>query len=73
MPIALEIVSPDRLLLSQPVDMVVMPAAEGEMGVLPGHAPMIVLLQGGTITLHEGSCRPTRACKTSSPSSGWTS
>ena len=35
MPIALEIVSPDRLLLSQPVDMVVMPAAEGEMGVLP--------------------------------------
>ena len=54
MPIALEIVSPDRLLLSQPVDMVVMPAAEGDMGVLPGHAPMIVLLQGGTITLHEG-------------------
>ena len=54
MPIALEIVSPDRLLLSQPVDMVVVPAAEGDMGVLPGHAPMIVLLQGGTITLHEG-------------------
>ena len=50
----LEIVSPDRLLLSQPVDMAVIPAAEGEMGVLPGHAPMIVLLQGGTITLHEG-------------------
>ena len=58
MPIALEIVSPDRLLLSQPVDMVVMPAFEGEMGVLPGHAPMIVMLQGGTITLHEGG-RPT--------------
>ncbi len=50
----LEIVSPDRLLLSQPVDMAVIPAAEGDMGVLPGHAPMIVLLQGGTITLHEG-------------------
>ncbi len=54
MPTLLEIVSPDRLLLSQPVDMAVIPAAEGEMGVLPGHAPMIVLLQGGTITLHEG-------------------
>ena len=54
----LEIVSPDRLLLSQPVEMAVIPAAEGEMGVLPGHAPMIVLLQGGTITLHEGG-RPT--------------
>ncbi len=54
MPTLLEIVSPDRLLLSQPVDMAVIPAAEGEMGVLPGHAPMIVLLRGGTIALHEG-------------------
>ena len=54
MPTLLEIVSPDRLLLSQPVDMAVLPAAEGEMGVLPGHAPMIVLLRGGTIVLHEG-------------------
>jgi len=54
MPTLLEIVSPDRLLLSQPVDMAVIPAAEGEMGVLPGHSPMIVLLRGGTITLHEG-------------------
>lgn len=58
MPTLLEIVSPDRLLLSQPVDMAVIPAAEGEMGVLPGHSPMIVLLRGGTITLHEGG-RPT--------------
>jgi F-type H+-transporting ATPase subunit epsilon len=58
MPTLLEIVAPDRLLLSQPVDIVVIPAAEGDMGVLPGHSPMIVLLQGGTITLHEGG-RPT--------------
>jgi F-type H+-transporting ATPase subunit epsilon len=58
MPTLLEIVAPDRLLLSQPVDMAVIPAAEGDMGVLPGHSPMIVLLQGGTITLHEGG-RPT--------------
>lgn len=54
MPTLLEIVSPDKLLLSQPVDMAVIPAAEGEMGVLPGHSPMIVLLRGGTIVLHEG-------------------
>ncbi len=58
MPTQLEIVSPDKLLLSQPVDMAVIPAAEGDMGVMPGHAPMIVLLQGGVITLHEGG-RPT--------------
>ncbi len=38
MPTQLEIVSPDRLLLSQPVDMAVIPAAEGEMGVMPGTA-----------------------------------
>ena len=53
MPTLLEIVSPDRLLLSQPVDMAVIPAAEGEMGVLPGHAPMIVALRGGIIRVRE--------------------
>jgi len=55
MPVDLEIVSPERLLLSRPVDMVVIPASEGEMGVLPNHAPMIVLLRGGTIRLYEGN------------------
>ncbi len=55
MPVDLEIVSPERLLLSKPVDMVVLPAAEGEMGVLPNHAPMIVLLRGGTIRLYLGN------------------
>jgi F-type H+-transporting ATPase subunit epsilon len=54
MAIDLEIVSPEKLLLSRPVDMVVIPAAEGEMGVLPQHAPMIVLLQQGVIRLYEG-------------------
>ena len=58
MPTQIEIVSPDRLLLSQPVDMAVIPAAEGDMGVLPGHTPVIVLLCGGTIVLHEGG-KPT--------------
>ena len=50
----LELVSPEKLLLSRPVEMVVIPAAEGEMGVLAGHAPMIVTLQGGTIRVMEG-------------------
>ena len=53
MPVDLEIVSPEKLLLSRPVDMVVMPASEGDIGVLPNHAPMIVLLRGGTITITE--------------------
>ncbi|MDE2005709.1 MAG: ATP synthase F1 subunit epsilon [Rhodospirillales bacterium] len=54
MPIALEIVSPEKLLLSRPVDMAVIPADEGDMGVLEGHAPMIVALRGGAIDLYAG-------------------
>lgn len=50
----LEFVSPEKLLLSRPVEMALIPAAEGEMGVLPGHAPMIVALRGGVITVTEG-------------------
>ena len=41
-------------MLSRPVDMVVIPASEGDMGVLEGHTPMIVMLRGGTIDLYEG-------------------
>jgi F-type H+-transporting ATPase subunit epsilon len=55
MPVALEIVSPEKLLLSRDVDMVVVPAAEGDLGVLPNHAPMIALLRGGTISLYAGA------------------
>jgi len=55
MPTALEIVSPEKLLLARPVDMVVIPAYEGELGVLPGHSLMIVLLRGGEIRLYEGA------------------
>ena len=49
----LEVVSPERLLLSRAVEMVVIPAYEGEMGVLERHAPAIVLLRGGTVRLYE--------------------
>ncbi len=54
MPIDLEIVSPDRVLLKRPVDMVVMPAWDGDLTATPQHAPMMVALRGGVITLHEG-------------------
>jgi F-type H+-transporting ATPase subunit epsilon len=50
----LEFVSPEKLLLSRPVEMALLPAADGEMGVLPGHAPMIVALRGGVISVREG-------------------
>jgi len=54
MALQLEIVSPERLLLSKAVEMVVIPAAEGDMGVLEQHSPMLVGLRGGIITLYEG-------------------
>jgi F-type H+-transporting ATPase subunit epsilon len=54
MPIALEIVSPEKLLLSHPVDMAVIPGSEGDMGVLEGHTPAIVMLRGGVIALYHG-------------------
>ena len=54
MPINLEIVSPEKLLLSKDVDMVVIPASEGDMGVLEGHSPMTVTLRGGVVSLYEG-------------------
>jgi F-type H+-transporting ATPase subunit epsilon len=54
MPIEIEIVSPDRLLLSRPVDMAVVPGTEGDIAAMPGTAPIIVALRGGTIRLFEG-------------------
>ena len=55
MSVQLEIVSPTRLLLSRSVDMVTMPAYEGDLTAMEQHAPMITLLKGGVISLYEGS------------------
>ena len=53
--IQFELVSPERLLVSQPVEMVVVPGAEGDIGVLPGHAPLITNVRPGIIAVFEGS------------------
>ncbi len=49
-----ELVSPEKLLLSREVDMVVIPGAEGDMGVLPQHSPAITTVRPGTIVVYEG-------------------
>ena len=46
-----ELVSPERLVLSSEVSMVVVPGAEGDFGVLPGHAPMISNVRPGVISM----------------------
>ena len=48
-----ELVSPERLLLSVPVEMVVVPGAEGDFGVLAGHAPMITGVRTGVIATYQ--------------------
>ncbi len=55
MPIDVEIVSPEKRLLARAVDMVVVPGSEGDLAAMPEHSPMIVLLRGGVVSLHEGA------------------
>ena len=52
--VAFELVSPERLLISADVDMVVLPGSEGDFGVLPGHAPVISTLRPGALEIYEG-------------------
>jgi len=49
-----DLVSPERLLLSEDVDMVTLPGAEGYFGVLAGHAPVISTLRPGVIEVKGG-------------------
>jgi len=49
-----ELVSPERLLVSRAVTMVIMPGTEGYFGAQPGHAPFIATLKPGVIDVYEG-------------------
>ena len=50
-----ELVSPERLLMSEDVDAVEIPGTEGDMGILPGHAPVLSTLRPGVVTVTRGS------------------
>lgn len=47
-----ELVSPEKLLLSEPVDMVVVPGGDGNFGVLPRHSPLISTVRPGVIDVY---------------------
>ncbi|PPR18976.1 MAG: ATP synthase epsilon chain [Alphaproteobacteria bacterium MarineAlpha9_Bin7] len=49
-----ELVSPERLLVSEGADMVVVPGEEGDFGVLPGHALFLSGVRPGTIEVYNG-------------------
>ena len=52
-----EFVSPEQLLFSGDVDQVDLPGAEGDMGILPGHAPLVTALRPGIVTIFRGNER----------------
>ena len=57
----LKIITPDRVFYENPVKMVEFNTVEGEMGVLPGHIPMTVIIKPGVLTITEEGSSKTAA------------
>ena len=55
MPIQLDIVTPERLAFSEEVDAVTVPGSEGELGILPHHAPLVSTLGVGELRIRKGT------------------
>ena len=51
--VELKVISPEKLVKSLPVEMVVVPGLEGDMGVLPGHSPLIAEVRPGVLDIRE--------------------
>ena len=51
--LTLELITPEKVAWSAPADMVVLPAIEGEMGILPGHQSFLVQLAPGEVRITE--------------------
>jgi len=49
-----DLVSPDRLLVSERVEQVDVPGQEGDFGVLAGHAPLVSTLRAGLVSVYRG-------------------
>jgi F-type H+-transporting ATPase subunit epsilon len=54
MPLTLEIVTPEARVYSETVDTVVIPTAEGEVGILPGHIPLVAQVGAGELRATKG-------------------
>ena len=52
MPLRFELVTPERLIRSEDVHMVVVPGAEGDFGVLEGHAPFMSTIRNGELAIY---------------------
>ncbi len=52
--IRLEVITPERVVLGEDTESIIVPGARGYMGVLPGHAPMVVNLKIGVVKFKQG-------------------
>jgi len=50
----LDIVTAERIVYSEDVDAVIAPGAEGQLGILPHHAPLMTILQAGELVVRKG-------------------
>jgi F-type H+-transporting ATPase subunit epsilon len=55
MPLTLEIVTPDARVYSDTIDSVVIPTVEGEVGILPGHIPLLTQIEHGELRVTKGT------------------
>lgn len=54
MPLQVEIISPEKVLFRREVDMAVMPGSEGDIAAMPDHAPLMLALRGGVVSIYAG-------------------
>ncbi len=57
--LALDLVTPDKLIVHDDVDEVQLPGWDGMLGILPGHTPLLALLKPGELTYRKGQERAT--------------
>ena len=55
MPLTLEIVTPDSRVYTDTIDSVVIPTVEGEVGILPGHIPLLTQVEHGELRVSKGT------------------
>jgi len=55
MPLKLEIVTPEAKVYADTIDSVVIPTVEGEIGILPGHIPLLTQVENGELRVMKGA------------------
>jgi F-type H+-transporting ATPase subunit epsilon len=54
MPVTVEIITPEKLLFRKETELAVIPGSEGDIAAMPGRAPLMLTLRGGTVSFYEG-------------------